>query len=77
MINNLSSARLPKLFKPQRCIAIPKSGKDGSDPVLTYFVAECDVQRIQPLIEAATPFYPAGFRKHRKLHTLKGVFNAN
>jgi hypothetical protein len=45
---NLSSARLPKLFKQAKGIAISKSGKDGSDsssdPVSTYFVAECDVQ---------------------------------
>jgi hypothetical protein len=40
----------------------------------TYFVAEYDVQirlilqRIQPLIEAATPVHLAGFRKHRYLY---------
>jgi hypothetical protein len=28
----LSSARLPKLFKRAKVIAIPKPGKDSSDP---------------------------------------------
>jgi hypothetical protein len=92
----LSSARLPKLFKRAKFIAIPKPGKDGSDPVhyrlislliVMYKLLEWLIlQRIQPLIEAATPVHQAGFRKHRHctegvmgllLHTLKPVCNVN
>jgi hypothetical protein len=42
----LSSARLPKLFKRAKVIAIPKPGKDSSDPTnyRPIFVAKCDVQ---------------------------------
>jgi hypothetical protein len=71
----LSSARLPKLFKRTKVIAIPKPGKDGSDPVhyrpilllsLMYKLLErLILQCIQLLVEAATPEHEAGFCKHR------------
>jgi hypothetical protein len=60
----LSSARLPKLFKRAKVIAIPKPGKDGSDPA-HYRPILLLLYRIQPLIEATTPVYEAGFSKHR------------
>jgi hypothetical protein len=61
MNNVLSSARLPKLFKLLARLSLFKN----------HFVAEYKlterliVQRIQPLIEAATPVHQAGFHKHR------------
>jgi hypothetical protein len=71
----LSSARLPKLFKRAKVIAIPKPSKDGSDPahyqlilllsVMLKLLERIILQRIQSLIEAATPVLQAGFRKHR------------
>jgi hypothetical protein len=45
------------LFKRANVIAIPKPGKNGSDPE--------HYRPIQPLIEAATPVYQLGLRKHR------------
>jgi hypothetical protein len=96
IIHILLSARLPKLFKRAKVIAIPKPGKDGSDPahyqpisllsVMYKLLERLILQRIQPLIEAATPVHQAGFRKHRScteqvmgrlLHTLKPGSNAN
>jgi hypothetical protein len=88
----LSSARLPKLFKRALVIAIPKPGKDGSDSAHNRLISLLSVmykllkrlipQRIQPLIEAATPVNQDGFRKHilhtyLTLHTLKPAFIAN
>jgi hypothetical protein len=72
----LSSARLPKLFKRAKVITIPKPAKDGSDPahyrpisllsdVMYNLLERLILQRIQPLIEAATQVHQAGFRKHR------------
>jgi hypothetical protein len=67
----LSSARLPKLFKRTKAIAIPKPGKDGSDPEhyrpfsLLSVMDRLILQHIQLLIEAATLVHQAGFRKHR------------
>jgi hypothetical protein len=45
MIDVLSSARLPKLFRRAKAIAISIPGKDGSDPAhyRPNFVAECDL----------------------------------
>jgi hypothetical protein len=70
----LSSARLPKLFKRAKVIAIPKPGKYGSVPahyrpssllsVMYKLLKRLILQRIQPQIEAATPIHQAGFRKH-------------
>jgi hypothetical protein len=66
----LSPARLPTLFKKAKINAIPKPGKDGSDPphcrpisLLSVMYSSSErmiLQHIQPLIEAAS----AEFRKH-------------
>jgi hypothetical protein len=53
------------LFNRAKVIAIPKSGKDGSDPVMYKLLEWLILQRIQPLIESATPVHQAAFRKHR------------
>jgi retron-type reverse transcriptase len=63
------------LFKRTKAIAIPKPGKDGSDlehyrpfsllSVMDKLLEWLILQRIQPLIEAATLVHQAGFRKHR------------
>jgi hypothetical protein len=95
----LSSARLPKLFKRAKVIAIPKAGKDSSDPghyqpisllsLIYKLLKPLILQRIQPLIEAATPVHQAGCRKHLSCteqvmapmalttYTLKPVSNVN
>jgi hypothetical protein len=75
MTDVLSSARLPKLFKRAKVIAIPKPSKDGSDPAYYRHISLLNVmykllerlilQRIQPLVEAATPVHQDGFCKHR------------
>jgi hypothetical protein len=67
--------RLPKSFKRVKVIAIPKPGKDGSDPAhyrtlsllsVMYKLLELVIlQLIQPLNKAATPVHQAGFRKNR------------
>jgi hypothetical protein len=69
------SARLPKLFKRAKVIALPKPGRDGSDPahyrpilllsVIYKLLERLILQQIQPLIEAATSVHQAGFSKHR------------
>jgi hypothetical protein len=71
----LSSVRLPKMIKRVKIIAIPKPGKDGSDPahyrtisllsVMYKLLERLILQRIQPLIEAATSVHHAECRKHR------------
>jgi hypothetical protein len=67
--------RTPKLSKRVKVIAIPKPCKDGSDPVhyrpisllsvMYNLLDRLILQRIQPLIETATPVHQAGFCKHR------------
>jgi hypothetical protein len=56
MIDILSSARLPKLFKRANVIAISKPGKDGSDPA--YY-------RPISLLSVISLGHQAGLRKHR------------
>jgi hypothetical protein len=78
----LSSA---KLFKRTTVIAIPKPGKDGSDPVhyrpisllsvISKLLERLILQRIQPLVEAATPVHQAGFCNHRSCTEHKSVDN--
>jgi hypothetical protein len=70
--NVLSSVRLPKLFKRAKIIAIPKPGKDGSDPahyrpISLLIVMNKLLERLilQRIYEAATPVHQAGCRKHR------------
>jgi hypothetical protein len=74
-VHIVASARLPKLFKRAKVIAISNPGKDGSDPahyrpilllkVMYKLLERLILQRNQPLIEAATPVHQTGFRKHR------------
>jgi hypothetical protein len=69
----LLSARLPKFFKRAKVIAISKSCKDGSDPahyrpisllsVMYKLLEQPILQRIQPLIEAASPVHQADWLK--------------
>jgi hypothetical protein len=56
MIDVLSSARLPNLFKRANVIAISKPGKDGSDPAHYRPIS---------LLSVIFPGHQAGLRKHR------------
>jgi hypothetical protein len=55
-IRNCGERTKEWLISFMKVIAIPKPGKDGSDPE--------HYRPIQPLIEATTPVYQAGLCKH-------------